>query len=277
MISLRWHHLSRRLERSVTNYHFSESMGEAGKEVLERETSEWQQAMSQPLLITRTDRNGRGVIVPRDVQNILNDVSLRANRFRILLRRPRLHANLQSTGHREAIQSVVDLSKDVIQLLVRVKEDNQNLGADSLPVALGTLFLAVAAWPTEFEWQCRDAVFMALQLVGGLSPDSCHIEIMSTVLQALREADDRLKLDMRVNRGAVPASSPAAGETAVDSTSAQNVDGLEDSPLKIAADLERLYNIVSCPDGPFCVATSSDADAAWARVREFFKIMDLLV
>ena len=124
---------------------------------------------------------------------------LRANQMRILIYRPVLHSTASALGNRQRAQTVIDVAKDSIQVLVGLSQTSDiyhtlQVGFNYFLVsALAVLVLAVVNASVEYRTHVRDEFYMALDLVKKLSNKSYTSKRLWNTIKCLREVGEKLR------------------------------------------------------------------------------------
>ncbi|KAF2002901.1 hypothetical protein P154DRAFT_430028 [Amniculicola lignicola CBS 123094] len=147
--------------------------------------------------------SGRTIEPPsRGVHRLQVALYLRANQMRIVIYRPVLHTATSIMENIEFAHTVVKVAKDTIRILTYINQTSdlyrtqQMMFNYFLISALAVLFLAVAHAPVEFNTQCRDEFYMALELVRGLSANSFVSKRLWKTIRMLKEVGPRLGLNI---------------------------------------------------------------------------------
>ncbi|KAL1962252.1 hypothetical protein VTN77DRAFT_9842 [Rasamsonia byssochlamydoides] len=143
------------------------------------------------------DNPNRGI---RRLQSLLY---LRANMMRMLIYRPVLHTAAQMARNPAESATVVEIAKDTIQFITHLDKTSDIYQLQQvafnwfLVSALAVLFLAVAHAPAQFNSQCKDEFYMALELVKGFSMKSYISQRLWKSIRSLR----RLAPQMGLQKG----------------------------------------------------------------------------
>jgi hypothetical protein len=180
---------------------------------------------------------------------------LRANQMRILIYRPVLHTAASIMDNLEFARVVVKVSKDTIRVLTYINQTSdlyrtqQTMFNYFLVSALAVLFLAVAHAPMEFNSQCRDEFYMALELVRGLSSNSYVSKRLWKTVRMLKEVGPRLGLNVS---NVEPSDAHSSAAVAMAGLAGHQVDEMAifsngrggqhlDTPHGMASDLTSLF------------------------------------
>ncbi|KAJ9656716.1 hypothetical protein H2201_008448 [Coniosporium apollinis] len=135
---------------------------------------------------------------------------LRANQMRILIYRPVLHTAARIVENLGFAQTVVDVAKDTIRVLMYTNQTSDIYRTQQvcfhyfLISALAVLFLAVSHAPAQFSDVCRDEFYTALELVRGLSTDSYVSKRLWRSLRQLKAVAPKIGLEMGNSTGNRP-------------------------------------------------------------------------
>ncbi|PVI08436.1 hypothetical protein DM02DRAFT_713749 [Periconia macrospinosa] len=213
----------------------------------------WHRSIPAPLKYIHPDSGQHADTSSKVLQRLQVGLYLRANQMRILIYRPVLHSTTSIMEHMDYAHTVVKVSKDTIRILTYLNQTSdiyktqQTMFNWFLVSALAVLFLAVAHAPAQFNSQCRDEFYMALDLVRGLSANSYVSRRLWKTVKLLKEIGPRLGLNIR--NDTTDAHSSAAAAMA--NLAGHQVDELAmfsngrnanvDTPHGMASDLTNLF------------------------------------
>lgn len=149
--------------------------------------------------------------------------------MRIHIYRPVLHSSTSITEHLDFAHTVVKVAKDTIRVLTYINQTSdiyrtqQTMFNYFLISALAVLFLAVAHAPTEFNTQCRDEFYMALDLVRGFSASSYVSKRLWKTIKILKDVGPRLGLN---TSGVEPSDAHSSAAVAMAGLAGHQVDEL---------------------------------------------------
>ncbi|KKA19809.1 C6 transcription factor [Rasamsonia emersonii CBS 393.64] len=141
-----------------------------------------------------TDYPNRGI---RRLQCLLY---LRANLMRMLIYRPVLHTGAQMARNPVEATTAVEIAKDTIQFITQLNKTSDIYQLQQvafnwfLVSAVAVLFLAVAHAPAQFNSQCKDEFYMALELVKGFSMKSYISQRLWKSIKSLRKLAPQIGL-----------------------------------------------------------------------------------
>ncbi|KAK2753937.1 hypothetical protein FQN54_007296 [Arachnomyces sp. PD_36] len=167
---------------------------------LDYQVIQWRSQIPELLRYSPNDPPRDDEHVTRGIRRLRVIVYLRANQMRILIYRPVLHSVTSIMENRSHAQTVVDIAKDTIRVLSRLKQTSDIYHTQQvcfnyfLVGALAVLFLAVSHAPVEFNRHVRDEFYMALDLVRGFSTKSYVSKRLWSTIKGLREIGEKLGL-----------------------------------------------------------------------------------
>jgi hypothetical protein len=241
--------------KSVADATSQETIDKEDMSFLDFQVLNWHRSIPESLKYVHPD-SGRHITEPhRAVHRLQIALYLRANQLRIYVYRPVLHTATTIMENLDFSHVAVKVAKDSIRVLKHVNQTTdiyrrqQTMFNAFLISALAVLFLAVAHAPAEFNQQCRDEFYMALELVRGLSSSSYVSRRLWKTIKTLKGIGPRLGLAIG-NDDTADAHSSAA--VAMAGLAGHNVDELAlfsnsqgssalDTPNGMASDLTTLF------------------------------------
>lgn len=136
----------------------------------------------------------------RSIQRLQSLLYLRTNLMRMFIYRPILHTAAQMAQNRIESATVVEIAKDTIRFITQLNKTSNIYQLQQvafnwfLVSAVAVLFLAVAHAPGQFNSQCKDEFYMALELVKGFSMESYVSQRLWKSIRGLRKLAPKIGL-----------------------------------------------------------------------------------
>ncbi|EUC37663.1 hypothetical protein COCCADRAFT_85149 [Bipolaris zeicola 26-R-13] len=247
--------ISSKVWKSITDVGQQDKINKEDISFLDFQVLNWHRSIPDSLRFVHPD-SGRQVETPtRLIQRLQVVLYLRANQMRILIYRPVLHTAATIMENLEFAHIVVKVAKDTIRILTYLNQTSDIYKSQQITFnyflvsALAVLFLAVAHAPVEFNQECRDEFYMAIDLVRGLSSNSYISRRLWKTIKTIKEVGPRLGLAVR-NEEIQDAHSSAA--VAMAGLAGHSMDELAlfsngrngtmlDTPHGMASDLTTLF------------------------------------
>ncbi|EMD91713.1 hypothetical protein COCC4DRAFT_160926 [Bipolaris maydis ATCC 48331] len=195
--------ISSKVWKSITDVGQQDKINKEDISFLDFQVLNWHRTIPDCLRFVHPD-SGRQVETPaRLVQRLQVVLYLRANQMRILIYRPVLHTATTIMENLEFAHVVVKVAKDTIRILTYLNQTSDIYRSQQITFnyflvsALAVLFLAVAHAPAEFNQECRDEFYMAIDLVRGLSSNSYISRRLWKTIKTIKEVGPRLGLAVR--------------------------------------------------------------------------------
>jgi len=170
---------------------------------LDYQILQWHRSIPESLKFIHPETGRKPEPSGRGIHRLRVALYLRANQMRILIYRPVLHTATSIVENMDHAQAVVNVAKDTIRILTHTNQTSDIYRTQQvmfnyfLISALAVLFLAVSHAPAQFNSQCRDEFYMALDLVRGLSANSYVSKRLWKTIRVLKEVGPKLGLNVR--------------------------------------------------------------------------------
>lgn len=213
--------------KSVADATSQDTINKEDMSFLDFQVLNWHRSIPESLKYVHPDSGRQVAEIPRAVHRLQIALYLRANQLRIYVYRPVLHTATTIMENLDFSHVAVKVARDSIRVLMHVNQTTdiyrrqQTMFNAFLISALAVLFLAVAHAPAEFNQECRDEFYMALDLVRGLSSSSYVSRRLWKTIKTLKGIGPRLGLAIG-NDDAADAHSSAA--VAMAGLAGHNVD-----------------------------------------------------
>jgi hypothetical protein len=241
--------------KSVADATSQETIDKEDMSFLDFQVLNWHRSIPESLKYVHPDSGRHSTEPHRAVHRLQISLYLRANQLRIYVYRPVLHTATTIMENLDFSHVAVKVAKDSIRVLMHVNQTTdiyrrqQTMFNAFLISALAVLFLAVAHAPAEFNQECRDEFYMALELVRGLSSSSYVSRRLWKTIKTLKGIGPRLGLAIG-HDGTTDAHSSAA--VAMAGLAGHNVDEMAlfsnsqsgtalDTPNGMASELTTLF------------------------------------
>jgi hypothetical protein len=191
---------------------------------LDWQVIQWAKSIPDSLKLPQTQPEQgliNGTHPSRSIQRLQSLLYLRANLMRMFIYRPILHTAVQMAQNPVESTTAVEIAKDTIRFITQLNTTSNIYQLQQvafnwfLVSALAVLFLAVAHAPGQFNSQCKDEFYMALELVKGFSMESYISQRLWKSIRDLRKLAPKIGLQKTdYNHGAI--STPAIASATAD-------------------------------------------------------------
>ena len=191
-----------KITSKVWSYNSSVELGGDGKRdeigFLDYQVLQWYQQVPELLTFNVKDVTRENEIPNRGQRKLRLLMFLRLNLARIQIYRPILHSATSILANRNYAQTVTDVAKETISVLIRVNRSSDLYRTQQvvynyfLIQALAVIFLATSHAPAEFFRQTRDEFYGALDLIKGFSRRSYISKRLWTTIRGLKELGEKI-------------------------------------------------------------------------------------